>query len=109
MKLPSTHDDAFLCGGFRVFLSFLCLILLTGCASHYEAATFVDPYGFFSGIWHGFILGFAILGAILSFLLSLVGISFLEDVTLWGRPNTGFGYWIGYIVGVFVLGGSLGD
>ena len=93
--------------GYTGVAGFLCIILLTGCASHYEMATIVDPYGFFSGIWHGLILGFALLGVAASFLSSIVGISFLEDVTLWGKPNTGFGYWVGYIIGVFVLGGSL--
>ena len=93
--------------GWKGSAIFLCLILLTGCASHYEGANVVDPYGFFSGIWHGFILGFALLGVIASHLLSLVGIGFLEDVTLWGAPTTGTGYWLGYFIGVFVLGGSL--
>ena len=88
-------------------LSLLSLLFLVGCASHYEVATFIDPFGFFSGIWHGFILGFALLGVIASIFPSFLGIGFLEDVTLWGVPNTGFGYWTGYVVGVFVLGGSL--
>ena len=106
MQLSNFRDHEFFYKGRTGFGVLLCLILLTGCASHYEVATLIDPYGFFSGIWHGLILGFAILGVITSFLLGLVGIGFLEDVTLWGKPNTGLGYWTGYILGVFVFGGS---
>jgi hypothetical protein len=44
----------------------------------------------------------------LSWLLSLVGIDFFSDVTLWGIPNTGFGYWFGFANGL-VLAVVIGD
>ena len=79
---------------------FLGLIFFSGCAKHYTPEFVNDPYGFFFGIWHGFIVLFSLVINFISWLLSLVGISFLSDVEIVGRPNTGFGYYIGFIIGL---------
>jgi len=78
-------------------------ITLSGCASHYIDATNYDPYGFFSGILHGFIFPFALIANILSWALSLLNIHILIDTQMIGRPNTGFlFYYIGYFLGLSV-------
>ena len=83
------------------------VLVLAGCAAHYTAEAVADPYGFFSGIWHGIIFPFALIANILSWLLSFVGIAFLQDVEIIGRPNTGLWYYVGFALGL-CSGGSAG-
>lgn len=90
---------------FRVLVLGLALAL-AGCARHYSADAVSDPYGFFSGLWHGLILLFSVGINLFSWLLSLVGVSFMESVQIVGQPNTGFGYWAGFVFGVLAAGGS---
>jgi hypothetical protein len=81
------------------------LLLLAGCASHYALDARDDPYGFFSGIWHGIVFPYAVIANIVSWLLSLLGISFLSSIEIIGRPNTGFFfYYIGFLLGISVYG-----
>ena len=77
---------------------------LSGCAAHYAPGTFDDPYGFFSGLWHGAISVLTITVNIISWLLSLIEISFLTDIQIVGRPNTGFPYYLGFGIGFIWLG-----
>lgn len=56
-----------------------------------------DEYGFFSGIWHGFCFAFA-----------LVGKLFGAKIGLYAENNTGFFYWLGFILGLGGLGGGAG-
>ncbi len=71
---------------------FLALINLTSCApSGYEA----HKVGFFSGIWHGFIIVF-----------SLIGELFGADIGIYAEHNTGLFYWLGFIIGIGGFGGS---
>lgn len=72
---------------------FVLLAMLTGCANHYTPEAFAHPYGFFSGIWHGFIFEF-----------SLIGYLIFDNVYIIGEPNTGFFYYIGFILGLFKVG-----
>ena len=77
----------------KQFICYLFFILfLTACASHYQDATHEDPYGFFSGIWHGLIFPF-----------SFVGYLFIDGVYVIGEPNTGGTYIFGFIVGLIGL------
>jgi hypothetical protein len=84
-------------------LALFALTSLSGCASHYAPETFADPYGFFSGLWHGAIAVLTITVNVISWLLSFIGISFFSDVQIIGRPNTGFFYYTGFVVGFFWL------
>lgn len=85
----------------------LLLLLLSGCAKHYTPEAYSDPYGFFSGIWHGLIFPYTLLANVISWLLSLFGIEFLSDVQIIGRPNTGFFfYYIGFLLGLSAYGGA---
>jgi hypothetical protein len=82
------------------------LVLVTGCAAHYSNDAVQDPYGFFSGIWHGVIFFIALLATVISWTFSLVGISFLDSIELIGRPNTGIWYYVGFAMGLMSAGGS---
>ena len=91
----------------RYIFLVITLLLLSGCAKHYTFEAYSDPYGFFSGIWHGFIFPYALIANIVSWALSLFGISFLADVQIIGRPNTGiFFYYIGFFLGLSTYGGA---
>lgn len=75
--------------------------LLAGCAHHYGEVTSHAPYGFFSGIWHGFVAPYALLANILSGFASLFGLSLFSSVEIIGRPNTGlFFYYVGFLFGL---------
>jgi len=87
----------------NLVLSIVTLLLLVSCASHYSPENIADPYGFFSGLWHGAIAGLTITVNVISWLLSIVGINFFQDVEIIGRPNTGFFYYCGFAIGILWL------
>lgn len=84
----------------------LCIILmmLAGAATNNDPAVFANPYDFLSGIWHGLIAPITLWVVIISSLLSAIGLDVFSSVSLWGAPNTGIGYWIGYFLGAVVFG-----
>lgn len=86
----------------------LLLVLLAGCARHYTPKAVADPYGFFSGLWQGFVSPYAIMANLLSWLLSLLGLDVSSSIEIVGRPNTGFGYWTGFTFGILSYGGAKG-
>jgi len=88
----------------RLMAIFLLTLSLAGCASHH--APQADPYGFFSGFWHGLIIFFSLMANLVSWLLGLLGISVLESVQIVGRPNTGFGYYAGFVLGIAAASGG---
>jgi hypothetical protein len=118
---------------FRRWPSLMALglaLLVSACATHSGFETNADgslePYGFFSGIWHGIIFPFVFLLAIVAnigFNVLLVVLWLVEvifnsnkefhralslhflDFDFVGQPNTGLFYYIGYLIG---LGESLG-
>jgi hypothetical protein len=68
----------------------ICITSLSSCAPQgYEA----DEAGFISGIWHGFIIVF-----------SLIGKLFGADIGIYAENNTGLFYWLGFIIGFGGLG-----
>ena len=74
-------------------LAFTVIISLSSCAPEgYES----QKSGFFSGIWHGLILIF-----------SLIGKVFGADIGIYAEHNTGFTYWIGFIIGIGGFGGGV--
>ena len=65
---------------------------MTSCAPEgYES----HESGFFSGLWHGFIIVF-----------SLIGKLFGADIGVYADHNTGFTYWLGFIIGIGGFGGG---
>jgi len=73
------------------FLLFLPLIiLLTGCA-HNEAVEQClagHTYGFFGGLWHGFIAPF-----------DFIGMLFNDKITMYAQNNNGGFYALGFLLG----------
>jgi hypothetical protein len=78
-----------------VLLLLICVTSLSSCAPKgYES----NEAGFFSGIWHGFIIIF-----------SLIGKVFGANIGIYAEHNTGFFYWFGFIIGLGLLGGGGGS
>jgi len=66
------------------------LILLTGCA-HNESVKLCltgHTYGFFGGLWHGFIAPF-----------DFIGMLFNEKITMYAQNNNGGLYALGFLLG----------
>ena len=106
----------------RVFLALGLALLLSACATHdgfeknFDGT--VEPYGFFSGLWHGFIFPLVFASAVFVFALSLLvyiavaiydalhGIPIGEFFNLGdlvnfvGEPNTGPFYYVGFLIGL---------
>lgn len=82
------------------------LLLVSGCAVHYTPESVDDPYGFFSGIWHGIVFPYALMTNILSWILGLFGFSVLDSIQVIGRPNSGAFYYLGFGLGVFSYSGA---
>lgn len=76
------------------------IFFLTGCAKHFTYDAIHEPYGFFSGIWHGFVFPLSLVANIISWILSLFDIHVFENIQIIGRPNTGFFYYLGFILGL---------
>ena len=73
-------------------LFFLVIIALSSCVpSGYTG----QAYGILGGIWHGFII-----------IPSLIGKLFGMNIGIYAQHNTGFTYWLGFIIGIVVLGGG---
>lgn len=92
----------------RGVVAVVLLGLLAGCASHYTPEAVADPYGFFSGLWHGWVCPWAIMTNVLSWMLSLLGLDVFSSIEIVGRPNTGFGYYAGFAMGLLSYGGAKG-
>lgn len=81
----------------------LFLFLITGCAHKemIEACLKGHTYGFWGGLWHGFIAPFG-----------LVGMLFNDDVTVFAQNTNGAWYAFGFLLGSggwgFMGGKSLG-
>lgn len=90
----------------RFLLASQVLALLSGCAMHYTPEAVADPYGFFSGVWHGIVFPFALLTNAISWLLSVIGISAFQEIQIIGRPNTGLWYYVGLGLGLVSMSGG---
>lgn len=79
----------------KIIIVILILFIATSLTSCAPEGYSSHQYGFFSGILHGFIFVFALIGKLLSF-----------DVGLYAEHNSGFFYWLGFIIGIGGLGGG---
>jgi hypothetical protein len=77
-----------------IFAALIC-VLFTACASPQpvEACLIDEPSGFWSGLWHGFIVFF-----------SFIGSMFTDDIVIYDINNTGFWYDLGYFLGFGGMG-----
>ena len=75
---------------FTLLLSLFIIMLLTGCAKNepVEACLTGHKYGFFGGLWHGFIAPF-----------DFIGMLFYENITMYAQNNNGGLYALGFLIG----------
>jgi hypothetical protein len=74
-----------------LFLSFLIMvIILSGCANSESVSTCLSghTYGFFGGLWHGFIAPF-----------DFIGMLFNNKITMYAQNNNGGLYALGFLLG----------
>jgi hypothetical protein len=66
------------------------IILLTGCANNetVEQCLTGHRYGFFGGLWHGFIAPF-----------DFIGMLFNKEITMYAQNNNGGLYALGFLLG----------
>jgi len=78
-------------------LTIIVLFLFTSCAdvTSIELCLTRNPYGFWSGLWHGWII-----------LFSWIGSLFSDDIAIYAINNTGGWYNFGFILGIGILGGG---
>lgn len=93
MKAKSTLNPTF------IFCTLFLLLLLSACAqtTDIDACRATQPYGFFSGLWHGII-------APISFIVSLLN----DNVAMYAVNNTGGWYDFGFVIGAGILFGGGG-
>ena len=82
-------------GNKRIFIGVFVIFIALGFTSCAPSGYSSSEYGFFSGIIHGFV-----------FIFALIGKLFGADVGLFADNNTGFFYWLGFIIGFGGLGGG---
>jgi hypothetical protein len=71
-------------------LLILSVVLLSGCADSesVEQCLTGHQYGFFGGLWHGFIAPF-----------DFIGMLFNEDIAMYAQNNNGGLYALGFLMG----------
>ncbi len=77
-------------GYFLIFFSILLFIVITGCARNepVDQCLTGHTYGFFGGLWHGFIAPF-----------DFVGMLFDKGITMYAQNNNGGLYALGFLIG----------
>ncbi|MFN8241306.1 MAG: hypothetical protein U0X39_11245 [Bacteroidales bacterium] len=68
----------------------IAVLILSGCAQkeNVEACLTGHQYGFFGGLWHGFIAPF-----------DFIGMLFNEKITMYAQNNNGGLYALGFLLG----------
>lgn len=78
----------------KITLILILVVIFTGCADIISVEDCVnsEPYGFWSGLWHGWII-----------LFSWIGSLFSNDIAAYAVNNTGGWYDFGSILGLGTL------
>jgi hypothetical protein len=73
-----------------VIFMLLALLIVTGCADNESVKQCLTghTYGFFGGLWHGFIAPF-----------DFIGMLFNEKITMYAQNNNGGLYALGFLLG----------
>ena len=79
----------------EILIGLLLIIFFSSLSSCAPKGYVSNEAGFISGIWHGFILVF-----------SLIGKLFGADIGIYAEHNSGFFYWFGFIIGIGGIGGG---
>ena len=76
--------------GFLILFSVITVLLLTGCAQSesVKACLTGHTYGFFGGLWHGFIAPF-----------DFIAMLFNDKITMYAQNNNGGLYALGFLIG----------
>lgn len=84
MKLPARQRN------FLVIFSLLTIVVITGCARNevIDQCLTGHTYGFFGGLWHGFIAPF-----------DFIGMLFNKEITMFAPNNNGGFYALGFLLG----------
>ena len=79
----------------NLILLVLMVLLFTGCADStpIQECVTTDPYGFWSGLWHGMITPITFIGSLFS-----------DNVAIYGVNNSGGWYDFGFLKGIGGLG-----
>ena len=78
-----------------ITLFLLAIIAFSACADvspHAADAVTSNPYGFWSGLWHGWITTFSFIGSLFS-----------DNIAIYAIDNNGVWYDLGFVLGI---GGS---
>lgn len=78
----------------RKILAIAVVASLAACAHQPDVPPVIDVPGFFTGIWHGLVAPFALVGSVFS------------DVRIYAFPNTGAWYDLGFLLGLGAWGGG---
>ncbi len=78
----------------RTVVAIAALTLLAGCAHQPTPLPFGEFPGFFTGIWHGLVAPFALVGSIFA------------KVRIYAFPNGGGWYDLGFVLGISAWGGG---
>lgn len=75
---------------FLILFSLFILVIVTGCAQNevVDQCLTGHKYGFFGGLWHGFIAPFDFIGMLLN-----------KDITMYAQNNNGGLYALGFLIG----------
>jgi hypothetical protein len=76
--------------GMLLLSSIIVVVILTGCAQSEVVSTCLSghTYGFFGGLWHGFIAPF-----------DFIGMLFNNKITMYAQNNNGGLYALGFLLG----------
>lgn len=71
--------------------------LLVGCATNAPLAApiVMDPYGFWGGLWHGYIIVFSFIGSL-----------FDPTIAVYSFNNNGAFYNLGFVIGARLIGAT---
>lgn len=75
----------------KIFVLIILVILLSSCAdvAIIDQCVSEDPYGFWGGLWHGFIAPFSFLGSLI-----------FDSISMYAVNNTGGWYDFGFVLGI---------
>lgn len=81
MKTPKTQ--------LLIFITMIA-VMLTSCANNEDVSVCLTghTYGFFGGLWHGFIAPF-----------DFIGMLFNDEITMYAQNNNGGLYALGFLIG----------
>jgi len=75
---------------YLLIISLMAVIILSGCANNetVDQCLTGHQYGFFGGLWHGFIAPF-----------DFIGMLFNKNITMYAQNNNGGLYALGFLLG----------